>query len=714
MSSKASEGRATPPARPVASLRTTSSRAGSPSRATWPEPLSLVAFVLLGVVLYVRGIVLGFVGDDFTLLDAALRYPLAELLTGRHGILGYYRPVSRELYFWWWGRVLGLGPPGFHVVNAITYGAVVAMSWRFARDLAGPRTGRLAALSFLVFPAGSALLSWVSCAQDLIALFWGVAALLLYQRGRPWFAGVAVMLAALSKETAAVLPGAVAVLEWQLAPRATARERLRRLLPVFAGLATAVAIAVAARSTWPAGTAITIWSPRQLAGAWRLPFDFLRALVPPDTIAGLAQVWSQQPALPVLIAGLAAVAAVPFVREADPEPGARDRADGRRSALLVGAALAVLAMLPVGFIVERWRGYFFSLSAVGASLVAGALLARAPAGVARALLAIAALINFGAGGIYRPVDAPWGPARHPHVNYAFFRDTGALTGRLLAALEPLCPSLRSQPPIFAAGIPPDATFESVLGPGLRVTCRDTVSRVHFLAEFTPADARRDFDVLRLDPQSMRFSLEPADTRVRALIGEGFLVHARYDVAIACFRAAAGANPDRELSYPLTVALAAARRQSEAESLWRQVSRGGQVLDAETMTTRLLGGRSAAGASESTFATVRSRVAQVLHTPWDAGAQHELGRMLLEAGRAREATFALSVAAGSTGKAVDIAWLGRGYDAMGAEDEAYAAYTTALSAGLPKDLYPIVRDRFVALGRSRMGAEAENLPLLRHR
>jgi tetratricopeptide (TPR) repeat protein len=295
------------------------------------------------------------------------------------------------------------------------------------------------------------------------------------------------------------------------------------------------------------------------------------------------------------------------------------------------------------------------------------------------------------------------------VNYAFFRDTGALTDQLLSALEPWCPALRALPRTFAAGIPPDATFESVLGPGLRVTCRDTVTRVHFLAEFTPADAARDFGVLRLDRQGMHFALERADPRVRALIGEGFLVHARYDVAAACFRAAAGASPDRELSYPLAVSLAAARRASEAETLWSRASRAGRMLDAGTMAVRLLGVGPAAAGRETTLVRVRSLAASVLRTPWDAGAQHELGRVLLEAGRARDAAFALSVAAGITGKAVDIAWLGRAYDAMGAEDEAYAAYTTALSAGLPKDIYSIVRDRFMAIGRARMAAEAGNEP-----
>src|SRR5437867_8241974 len=111
------------------------SRAAS-ARARGPQT-ALFALAALAVALYARGFSVGFVGDDFPLLDAALRTPLSRLLTGSYGVLGYYRPVSRELYFWWWGRVLHLGPAGFHAVNALIYAAIVAMLYRFVRRWRG-------------------------------------------------------------------------------------------------------------------------------------------------------------------------------------------------------------------------------------------------------------------------------------------------------------------------------------------------------------------------------------------------------------------------------------------------------------------------------------------------------------------------------------------------------------------------------------------------
>jgi hypothetical protein len=675
---------------------------GSAQGSDWREHLPAAFLVVLGLVLYGRGLLLGYVGDDYKLLDAALRTPLGELLSGRHGILGYYRPVSRELYFWLWGRTLDLGPGGFHLVNALTFAAVVVMIDRLGRTWAGARAGRLAALAFVLFPPGSALLSWISCAQDLIMLFWAAAALLLYARGRHTLSGLATVLAVLSKETAVALPLAFVVMDFQLHPGATSRGRLSRLAPPWLGVALAAGLSLAARSTWPAGTAVTVWSPRQFVNAWRLPLDFARALFPPDTGAGIAAALTAQPAW-LLVIALATALAVPRAATAPARAvrvaRAGERAPRGRSLVIFGLALAVLAMLPVGFVSERWRSYFFSLAAIGGALAAGVGLAPLPAPVTRAALALLAVINFGAGGIYRPVESAAGPARHPHVNYAFFRDTGALSTQILAALAPWCASIRALPRTFAAGLPPDEVFATALGPGLRVTCRDTVDRVRFLAEFAPADAATEFGVLRFEPRAQRFVFERADRTVRARVGEGFLIHARFDVAAACFEAAARESLDRELSYPLAVSLTAAGRDLEARARWAEAQRNRQVLGTRTMAERLARSPApGAGAGRDTLgpAALEPLAGAVLRAPWEIEPHRALGRELLERGHAREATLELAAAAGISHQNADLAILARGYEAMGLIDEAVAGYRRALSAGLAAPLYEQTRDRLFGL------------------
>jgi tetratricopeptide (TPR) repeat protein len=285
------------------------------------------------------------------------------------------------------------------------------------------------------------------------------------------------------------------------------------------------------------------------------------------------------------------------------------------------------------------------------------------------------------------------------VNYAFFRDTGALSAQLLAGLAPWCDAIRSLPRTFVAGLPPDEVFVSALGPGLRVTCRDTVSRVFFLADFTPADAGAEFGVLRYERGEGRFVLERADRRVRVLVGEGFLIHARYDVACACFEAAARESLDRELSYPLVAALAAAGRNGEARARWSEAARGGRTLDPATMAARL-GAIGSAGSPDTLDPrALVPLAATALRAPWEAEPHRALGAALLAGGRARQATFELAVAAGISRQNADLARLAQGYQAMGLVDEAIAAYRQALSAGLPRPLYEETRDRLIALMRA---------------
>ncbi|MBI3540486.1 MAG: tetratricopeptide repeat protein, partial [Candidatus Eisenbacteria bacterium] len=96
------------------------------------------------------------------------------------------------------------------------------------------------------------------------------------------------------------------------------------------------------------------------------------------------------------------------------------------------------------------------------------------------------------------------------------------------------------------------------------------------------------------------------------------------------------------------------------------------------------------------------VAAALRTPWTPEPHRALGQALLARQRAREAALELAVAAGISRGAVDLAWLGQAYEAMGAVDEALAAYRRALTVGLPRDIYAVTRNRFFALERQAGG------------
>jgi len=578
------------------------------------------------------------------------------------------------------------------VVNLICFAAIVTLLFDLMRRWSGRRAAILAAVVFVLYPPTGALLSWVSCAQDLVALLCTLGALSLAARGRHLWTAPVVFLAALSKETAVVAPLLLAVVDVATCPGEPFTPRARRLWPGLAGLAAAFAVTLAARSTWPAGSHTGAWSTSQLGAAWRLPIDLIRTWTPPGIGAGLAVVreaglW-RLPA--VLVLGALAVPG------GSPEAG---EAGGVAPARLRWMALAMIlvALLPVGMIAERWRGYYLVFAAAGCSVLLGAWLARGPAWAARVVVAALAVVHLGANAYYRPVEAERGAARHPFVNIEFFRATAAVTDQLLAPLEPSCDALRTASRLFAIGVPSDLAFRTTLGPGLRVACRDTALSVRYLAEFEPADATRRFGVIRWLDRDQRLIFEPSNALTLARIGEGFLLHARYDEATACFDAAAAALPgEHELIYPRVLALAAAGHADSARAVWRAATAAGFAPPADTLVSRFAYGVSPARRDSARIA-LRPLVLAATRDPADADAASRLGRGLLVLGLTRQATLALSVAHGIAHRPTDLVWMAQALEAGGEPDLARDAYIRALQVGLPDPVYEIAKTRLIALG-----------------
>jgi tetratricopeptide (TPR) repeat protein len=655
------------------------------------DAVTLAALIGLGLVLFARVFGIGWIADDYLFLDAVRRFPLGELLTGRHAIEGYYRPVSRELYFWIGDRVFGLSAGALHGLNALLFAASAALVFNLARRWSGARAAWIAVALFVVFPAGGALLAWVSCAQDLVALALTLAALVLATRGRHAWTGPAVFLAALSKETAWVAPLMLAAVDVATRPGPWG-ARVRRLAPGFLGLAAALAVTAWARSTWPAANRAGAWSVAQLGAAWRLPFDFLHSWWPPDTTAGLAAAWGagawRVPAVLVL-----AALALPSVTRTPRDPAAASM----RAVIPLALVLAVIAALPVVLVAERWRGYYFVFAAVGASLAAASWLAHRPIWAARAVVAIVALVHLGSNAIYRPVEGARGAARHPYANIAFFAASAAVSDGLLAPLEPSCDALRAAPRLFAIGVPNDLLFRTTLGPGLRVTCRDTALELRSLDDFRAADAARPFGAVRWLARDQRLVYEPVNALTLARIGEGFLLEGRYDEAAACFDAAVAALPtEHELVYPHVLALAAAGRTDRARAEWSAARADGRAPAADTLLARFLYGIAPAR-RDSAHRVLAPLVANAARDPADADAASALGRALLTLGLTRQATIALSVAAGIAHRPADLVWLAQALEAWGEPDAARALYIRALGIGLPKDLFAIAKTRLMALG-----------------
>jgi tetratricopeptide (TPR) repeat protein len=639
-----------------------------------PDRIALGACVALGVALYARALWVGFTASDLSVLDDVLHTQLGALLRGG-ALAGVFAPLSRELYWYGWGRVVQLDVGAFHALNAAIAVAGAWWLWRAVERWAGAGPALLAVLAWTVFPPLGTLLASTAGARELIAVFWCAAAMLAFARGRWVLAGVGCGLAALSGVETWLLPLALLVADALERPADPLPRRGVRLLPSV--VAVAVAAVIVSRVIWPIAPKVPPVS---------VLASFARAWAPEGTLHGLAITWQQTPWLVLLVAALAGLAV----------PRRLGRVGfavlGRMAP--IGALMAALSLVSIALAPEPLRAERFAIPALGMAVAAAALAVVHP-WLVRGLAVGAALASLGA---HATIPAPDSRAR-AFTSIAELRRESAAIQPLLNALRPWCGNLASVPRTFATGLPPDSVFRLVLQRGAPVACRNAGISVRFVAELTPDDAPQPFGVLRFDARRKRFDFEHADARVRALIGEGLLVYARHAPAAACFEAAAAERPqDRELIYPLVLALAAAQRSGDAHARWEAAQRAGLTPAPDSLAQRMLTGYAGADAAAQRQGTTRL-VALVLSDP-AAGPPHlALGRHLLEIGRARSAALEISVACGIGRRSEDVFWLARAYDALGAPSEALQAYRATLAGGLGPDEYRIARDRLAELLRT---------------
>ena len=193
---------------------------------------------------------IAFYADDYIFLDAARRMPVDSVLLGQHGIYPWYRPLSREIYFY--GALLA-GPYGrlFTIaVSALTAGMAAWCLYRIGGELGSKSGGALASTLFLTHSLTRFLTAWASGFQDLLSaclVLWAVYAEL---RGRSRLALGLAVLAPFAKET-----GIIAFPLLYLAERQQSKTwpSLKSVLRLAAAALAVVLIHLLVRSTWLTG-----------------------------------------------------------------------------------------------------------------------------------------------------------------------------------------------------------------------------------------------------------------------------------------------------------------------------------------------------------------------------------------------------------------------------------------------------------------------------
>lgn len=177
----------------------------------WLERHHRLFLILLTLLVWSPALQNGFAWDDRSLIveNQALVAPnaveqalVSDFWSNSEAPSGYWRPLITLTYIA--ERALwGVEPLAYHVTNLVAHLLVVLLLAAWVRPLG--RDALWGVALFAIHPALAETVAWVSGRTDSIALLWGLAYLLLDQRGKR-SAWVFLILSLLSKEIGVLLP----------------------------------------------------------------------------------------------------------------------------------------------------------------------------------------------------------------------------------------------------------------------------------------------------------------------------------------------------------------------------------------------------------------------------------------------------------------------------------------------------------------------------
>jgi len=358
--------------------------------------LSRFTPILLALVLSAPTLTWHFLWDDFDFLGRSATLSLNDLLPSTDVI--FYRPLSREVYFWLLYYMGGASPIAAHVASAAIVAGILLLVMSIARRLAGARAAVISALVLAASAAAPLALGWISAVQDLFCCLFALAAIRLQLSKRTLFAAVAMMAALLSKETAVAwvpIPVLVAHL--------TERQRSSTLR---AGIAQGLVLAVWA-AIHPSIRGLALGSAT-VGSASNDYVAFQGARAAQSAMEGLALSlnvpWTAPMSLPSHLlpwafGGTAVLAVAIFWlyglgRDGADQGRSREASDAMTLAV-IGAMAWIGSILFTSFVVHRWFTYYAFLPAVGLSLLAGLLLRQSRLPIVLGVLTVFLWVGIG-------------------------------------------------------------------------------------------------------------------------------------------------------------------------------------------------------------------------------------------------------------------------------------------------------------------------------
>jgi hypothetical protein len=416
-----------------------------------------------------------FINDDYIFLDKTRSPTLATVWAPRDLLFHYYRPWSRELHYAVLQRVFGPRELPFHLAGVALWVAVMGLYFVLARRLAGAAVATIATMATAALAAWVVPITWVAGAQDLWMLLFALVLLHSVAHGRTVWAAVALTLALLSKETAAILPAIAAAYHHRIGRRGV-RDSLRLTAPLW-------------------GT-VVVWAALHplLGGRLRSPIadEPQPGLHPPiqALVARSAQAlvnlypwprpehgWAD--ALRVGVPAAALLAGLVFLGTRSRRPRAKASAATATSSRVAdfGLLWALIALCPLLMPSIGWRAHYVLLAALGVWLAFATLLASRP-GLACAIVAALALLRPAVGGT---PSGDWS-------SEWYRRRAAAFVEHIRADLMRRHPELPRHTRLYFVRAPSDVGFLAGDGPALRVWYRDPTLRAGYYSSYRSRDA----------------------------------------------------------------------------------------------------------------------------------------------------------------------------------------------------------------------------------
>jgi len=454
------------------------SAATAPGRI--PEWLPLTLVLAATVVLYLPALGTQFFADDFLFLDQVRDRSLWDAIRTPDPLSNFFRPVSRQLYFWAIAGLTHESPLAFRIGNLVTLLCTIVLLALLVQRMAGTRAACIAAGFFSLHYAADVPVRWACGSQELLAVAGALAAIYLHVTRRRVAAGVAMLAAAFSKEVVLLTPVIATLADH--APREPWRRTLRRAWPLAAAVAGWAIVFIA-------------MPHRRVAQATEVEFSVVQS--PLAALAHLLQVvpgieWlpgrfgAVPRELPPLLPTLAVLVAVAIAWRG---AGAAAAPEQERHALRVAAVWILLGTVPVAAVALLWNSYYYLFAITGVALALGVVLSRAPAWAACGTLALLAWgsANARALGDFGTGRNPWTPVSH--INRTFIERANRISARYLASIRRAYPRLPRGSAVFFAGLQSNIGFQRANGPLLRWGYRDSSLRSYFLNEFSSQTIR---------------------------------------------------------------------------------------------------------------------------------------------------------------------------------------------------------------------------------